>query len=357
MLITNFEYRKYKPGDEAGIVALLKKSFAKWSKRSIEYWKWKYLKSPHGIWVYLILDGDKIIGVICYLAINIKLGDQIIISLYGDDTTTDSDYRGKGIYKNLVSFSHNDLLANELRFQYYKTENPIISKTGSSYNDLIFPFSLLSMIKIKDLNKYLKNTDRDTLKNKMGLILLKGANSLGNFAPRINRGEKDFSINSVKRFDKKINLFWDRVKDNYNFIIEKKEDYLNWRYCSNSDQYYIRLATKGEEILGFSVLYYSEDEVDSEGSIIDLLALKERPDVTEYLIDDAVTQFERLGANSIFSQTIKDLPYKKLLAKKGFIDVSIANKNFLYYNPNDCSGFDPKTFSEYDPKSIYFNLY
>jgi hypothetical protein len=93
-----------------------------------------------------------------------------------------------------------------------------------------------------------------------------------------------------------------------------------------------------------------------EGLIMDLLALKERPDVANSLIDDALSIFELYGTNSVYCQTIRNHPYKKLLAKRGFVDVSRASKNLIYYNTKDLD-FDPKTFSDYSPKSIHFNLY
>jgi hypothetical protein len=103
-LDNGIEYRKYRPGDEAGIVALLKKSFPKWSRRSVDYWRWKYTSSPLGASVHVAVDGDKIVSVICNLAFYIKVGDQIMMGHYGDDTATDSDYRGRGLYTNQPPF-------------------------------------------------------------------------------------------------------------------------------------------------------------------------------------------------------------------------------------------------------------
>lgn len=69
---SDFKYRKYKPGDEAGILALIKKTFMKWSKRTIDYWRWKYLASPLDPRVYVALDGGKIIGAFCEIPISIS---------------------------------------------------------------------------------------------------------------------------------------------------------------------------------------------------------------------------------------------------------------------------------------------
>jgi GNAT superfamily N-acetyltransferase len=353
----DFEYRKYKPGDETGILLLLKKSFPKWRQRSLDYWRWKYLDSPFGVRVYVAADGDKIICTFCEILLRLKLGDQIIDSLYGDDTATDQDYRGRGVYTKLYQYFAETRAKEGRTFNYWATENPIIAKSSTRYGGMIFPFSLCRMIKIKDVDKYLKNSDRDTLKNKLGFTLLKGSNSLVNLTSPSSKIQNGLSIDRVYKFDEKIDVLWDRIKTDYNYILEKKQDYLNWRYCTNnSDQYQVRQATHGDEVLGYSALRYSEDGERSEGSIMDLLALTSRPDVAEALIDDALTQFEFLGTNSVHCQTIHGHVYQRLLAKKGFIDVSRASNNLIYYT-NDHPDFNPKTFSEYSPQTIYFNFY
>jgi hypothetical protein len=356
-LDNGIEYRKYRPGDETGIVALLKKSFPKWSRRSFDYWRWKYTSSPQGTSVRVAVDGEKVVSVICNLIFNIKLGDKIIKCYYGDDTATDPDYRGRGLYTNLLKIVRTPTGSGGSSFGFWETENPIIAKASTVSKNFLFPFQLCNMIKIKDVDKYLKNSDKATLIHKLGFTVLKSVSSLTTLTSAHDKIAHDYSITSVKKFDEGINAFWERVKVDYNYIIEKKRDYLNWRYCTeNTEEYNIRLATKGDDILGYSALRCIENGDSLEGTIMDLLALTERPDVAESLIEDALKQFELRGANSVYCQVISGHPYQKLLTKKGFIDVSRASKSLIYYT---CSApdFSPKRFSEYDPKSIYFNFY
>ena len=109
----NFEYREYRPGDEEGIVDLLQKSFTKWRRRSVDYWKWKYVESPYGKHICAAVDVDRIIGVICDVPVHLKLGNQVIVAHYSDDTATDPDYRGMGVYSNLYKY-YKDLANSEL---------------------------------------------------------------------------------------------------------------------------------------------------------------------------------------------------------------------------------------------------
>ncbi len=355
---SNFEYRKYKPGDEAGIVALLKKVFPKWSKRTVNYWRWKYLASPLDPRVYVALDGGRIIGAFCEIPLSIKLGDEIVGGVYGDDTATDPSYRGRGIYTNLNKFFIDDIIKDGVYFSYWETENPILIKNYARMGSLPFPFRLCRMIKIRNLNEYLKLSGRDTPANALGYRILKGVNLLTNFTTGGGKTKQDYLINGVNEFDEAIDSFWDDVKEDYNFILEKKKDYLNWRYRGHDrDQYHIRVAVKGGMVLGFSVLRYDASESGSEGSIMELIALRKSLDIVLSLIDDALSLFESMGANSVYCQTIYGHPYRKLYAKRGFIDVTRASSSQLYYNFHDKPGFNPEIFSNYSSKSIYFNYY
>ena len=55
------EFRNYRPGDEAGIVALLSLVFRK--KRELDWWRWYYCDNPAGKGlIRLALDQGRIVG-------------------------------------------------------------------------------------------------------------------------------------------------------------------------------------------------------------------------------------------------------------------------------------------------------
>ena len=41
----------------------------------------------------------------------------------------------------------------------------------------------------------------------------------------------DYKIFPIQYFDDRINVFWNKIRNEYNFITERNKDYLNWRYC------------------------------------------------------------------------------------------------------------------------------
>jgi hypothetical protein len=48
---------------------------------------------------------NKIVGTYGYVAFNFKIGSKMFATLYGDDTATDPNYRGQGIYTKIVNFN------------------------------------------------------------------------------------------------------------------------------------------------------------------------------------------------------------------------------------------------------------
>jgi hypothetical protein len=97
---TDIIVRDYLKGDEDQLVPLLIKGFPFWSKLDdpAAYFKWKYLDTPRGSFLTVAAISEKIVGCDLCIQLNFKLGDVIAPGELSGDSTTDSDYRGKGIY-------------------------------------------------------------------------------------------------------------------------------------------------------------------------------------------------------------------------------------------------------------------
>lgn len=96
----DFDIRLYQTGEEEAIIEVLKYSFPDWSKKGspLDYWKRKTLDTPFGSIAVVVVSNNKIIGNEHEIKLNIKIGDTIVLSQYGDDTSIHPDYRGMGLY-------------------------------------------------------------------------------------------------------------------------------------------------------------------------------------------------------------------------------------------------------------------
>ena len=136
----------------------------------------------------------------------------------------------------------------------------------------------------------------------------------------LDKLDSEVEISDIKYFDERIVEFWNRVKGNYDFIVERTREYLNLRYCDlRGGSYRVRLAADGEQVLGFSVLRVNRLKEYHEGYVVDFLALPERLDVAWLLADNAVAQLYEEGVNVARYQVIKGHPYEVIFKKTRFL--------------------------------------
>jgi hypothetical protein len=194
---------------------------------------------------------------------------------------------------------------------------------------------------------------------KYGYIFLKILNKIKNLFQLPFKRSDEFIIVQVSQFDEKINLFWEKIKDDYDFILEKKQNFLNWRFSNTSKGNHIKIqAVKGEEVLGYMVIGIKEDEGYTEGQIEDLLALKNRLDVVYALFDYACKYLDKLGINTVYYQVVEKHPYQEISGRKEFIDS--GSKPYLQFsyteNYQKTSGETEIQFlKNTSPDRIYFN--
>ena len=71
-------------------------------------------------------------------------------------------------------------------------------------------------------------------------------------------------------------------------------------------------AVYGGEILGYAVIGLTEEGGYTEGLIEDLIALKDRVDVADALLDYACEYFDDRGVNTVYYQVVEGHPYQDL---------------------------------------------
>lgn len=129
------------------------------------------------------------------------------------------------------------------------------------------------------------------------------------------RAAVSWDIVAAERFDKRIDDFWRRAAQPFDFIVVRTEAYMNWRYADpRAGRFAIRLAEEDDELLGYAVLRISH----GKGYIADMLALPGRLDVVRSLIDDAVPQLWELGAFRVDCWLPAVHPYQTPLREAGF---------------------------------------
>ncbi len=356
----NIYFRFYQEGDEEKIIELLQKTFPKWGARKdpLSFWRWKYFDAPQKSIITVALVDDKIVGCNHSVILRGKFDSEISAISWGDDLAVDEKYRGLHIWAQMRDYKDNNHEFNE-KYTYSTTLNPKVIQSWKERKREDFPLKVTRMVRINDVSLHLKMrpVDNGWLVN-LGYSGLKTLNHITNkLSPSVDKiGE--YEIIEVSKFDEKIDSFWDNIKDDYKFILEKKKPYLNWRFSSSGKgDYQIFQAVKDEEILGFMVLMVKEEGGYSEGFIEDLLTLKTRSDVAFHLLEHACSFFDERGVNTVYYQIIKGHPYQILSKRYGFVDSrSSPYINFSYTDKyTKMSGeSEIKFLKNIKPNQVYF---
>jgi GNAT superfamily N-acetyltransferase len=351
----NFITRRFQKKDEEQIVDILKKSFTIWAnnKNPLEKWKWKYLETPLGTDIVVSTHENKIIGVTHNLVFNLKLGQSIIRTHFGADSATHPEYRGKGVFGKIIEKIEEIRKENNIQFEYAISTNPAVRKVWANRGRKPFPFKISYMLKVNDIDKHFKNKKMDnSTAIKYLYTSLNAVNKLSKTKKTI-KNNPEFIITQIEKFDKTIDIFWESVKDNYHFILEKNRTYLNWRYGDNrAGNYTIFQARKNNEIIGFLVLQVVENNGYEEGFIQEILTIQNRTDVANALLMKANSFFENRKTNAIYYMVVKKHPYQKIAAENGFVDckqVSFVTCHIIGVEK------EFETLHNSNPSQVYFN--
>jgi hypothetical protein len=138
--------------------------------------------------------------------------------------------------------------------------------------------------------------------------------------PKRNSEADNIKITRIDRFDERIDNFWDKISEQYNFIVERKVSYLNWRYCdAQCNDYSVLMAEEGGEITGYIVLKTLKIENGYQfGYVVDLIGT--HVDAANALMEVAVNFFKEKDVNIVQWQITNDHPYASLAAEQGFVN-------------------------------------
>lgn len=331
VVVMSEEYlvRSYQQGDEMQLVQLLELVFSGWPRfdlncTPLDHWKWKYQENPINEKIIVVAEKNgRVIGCSHGTSEKLKINDNSISAAQGTDLAVHPDFRGKGLSKKIIEYKnvlHSKLNVNIF---YGLTANLIMKKSSLSMGRINFPYRITDLVIINDINLFLKSKQ---LKNsslyKYGYILANIYNNIKNLFKFQKEIDNAFDISIINDFDDRINVFWDGIKDHYDFIIERNKKYLNWRYCDpRGGNYVIKIAEDNDVILGYSVVRINRYFEDcQEGYIVDVLALPNRLDVANALILDATHFLNNQNVSIIRSWVVENHPYKELFHQNGYLN-------------------------------------
>lgn len=365
--MSKIKVRPYESGEETQIVELLTETFDGWPHEEIncspvDYWRWKYLDNPvYDNLVMLGEDNGRIIGCHHKILLNIIYKNKVILGTTSVDLAVHRDYRNQGL---MTTISVPNEVAGEekgVKLSYFITSNPILIKTFTQSKNIEkrrprFPRRIRNLVLLNDVDLQLQMMPMDnSLLFKLGWNTLNVLNKITNrVKPTIQMGEP-FQVKQIERFDESVNQFWNKIKGNYDFIVERRMEYLNWRYCDpRLFGFKVNIAVDDNDMVLGYIIYkinrYNEDY--SIGYIVDLITLNNRLDVQYQLIDTAVRYFKENMVNVINYQLVEGSQQQSVFKRHGFLDSRI-NIHLFYNKYREFKGLDDLTQSS--PTKIHIS--
>lgn len=314
--------RAYKKGDENGIFELMKavypeKTFTK--DKWMRWWRWMFTESPAGAArIWLAEHDGKIVGQYPLTLTDMKVGGEITEVSQNIELMTHPDYRHQGMFLTLEKKALEDAEEKGINITIgfpNKAAYPGHLKTG--WFDI---GSLQIGVKPLDLEKSIRTRVKNKRLLKFYVVL--GKLTTGVFYRERKTSEVDgLTISKVTSFDNRVDGLWKKISKDYKIIAVRDKAYLNWRYVDVPDvEYIIYIAEEMGELCGYIVLRCVREEQDLlSGSIFDLVAPLDRPEITACLLSKAIEYFKQEKTNLVSCLMIANKRLCRVFRKKGFI--------------------------------------
>lgn len=265
--------RKYKDGDEREINDVFNEIFNE--KRSLEEWFWKFKKNPLGDvnMVTVAESQGKIIGQYAILPCILKYKDKVLRSGFAVDNFVHPDFRGgmKGIQRMMLDYQVG--VFNEagapFGLGFPNREAYIVGKRIFKYKDI----GKMPVL-FRRLHWRLAFKKRFPRLPNFLITLIQYISSLGFkilIYTKYKSNLKGVKIRKVDSFDERFNLFWEKIKEQYNIIVVRDQKYLNWRYSKPGFNYQIFVAESGNDVVGYAVTGIKKNAEETVGNIVDIV--------------------------------------------------------------------------------------
>lgn len=102
-----FSIRTYQPGDEVGVLDLLRQALGdgRAFDRTSAFWRWKHFQNPFGPSLLMVAVNNEIAGLRAFMRWRFRVGAHTVTAVRAVDTATHPAYRRHGVFSTLTSLT------------------------------------------------------------------------------------------------------------------------------------------------------------------------------------------------------------------------------------------------------------
>ncbi|MCI0849378.1 MAG: GNAT family N-acetyltransferase [Chloroflexi bacterium] len=290
--------RFYEERDEEGVLRLLPEAFDSWPEvtatvPAAEHFRWKMASPAHGSRQSLVAEIDgRVVGFQAYWLQQVRIGGRLLLAKQSMDFCVHPDFQRMGIRTRMKRMAEHNPRRNFQVLFGLTSGHPAMRKL--------------------ERNAVRANLPGPTqLANSIEALVRHGPAS----RRPLEDGDGAWTLRRVPAFDRRIDAFWEQAAQPFVAIVERRREYLNWRYAdARAGDFSITVALHDDAILGYIVSCVSR----GRGYIADVLALPGRSEVAGALIGRAVADLDNAGLDTIECWSPRHHPYRDLWQAWGF---------------------------------------
>jgi hypothetical protein len=294
-----FAVRPQRPGDRAGILALLRRVWGGSPegldsiRRLDELWEWRFDRNPYasdGVPGVILERDGAVVGHLSCMPVRVWVHGQLVLGLCPGEWVTDPE-RGRGFGHRLMSavMEYPGLALATPNGRAY----PMMKRLG--WADVV---RLENRIRVARADQVV-----GALRRHAGLA------AVARRAWRVAQGaalglrrapDRGVELAETRAFDARFDRLWQRVAAGVGAAVVRDSRFLQWRYQEIPDhRYRVVAAERGGELAGYAVFYARERRGLMFGHVIELLAPPDGAGARDALLSFAAEELERAGADLV----------------------------------------------------------
>lgn len=325
------QIKQFELSERESLLAFLREAYPSEPRKSDPaYWDWHYLEnpyaSPENIPVWIVKDGERIVGQAGAIPVELKVGGEIRRAVWMLEFVLLPEYRGKKLGKKLLllagetyptqlALGYNELAGNVIRSLDWVTMGTI-----HRYQRLLYPGHSLAEIAGSLPLRELVNFSYAPLRPRRSRTLASGR----------------FAVKEIENFNESFDHLWTRASEQWPCAVIRSAKLLEWQFKKQPGKKFEVLGVHdGARLLGYVVLFFRKAGASGASPKVAISDITYDPHEPNAIIDELLKASLRLAverrAGSLVTDVL-DARTEERLHRFGFWRIKAAPP-FMVYSP------------------------
>lgn len=309
--------------------AVIDRAFGGWPEvalrdgvSAVDHLEWKASGTTPGFPAFLVAEVDgQLAGCRTVLVRRVLVRGEPKIFVHFVDAAVDPGFQGRGANRATQQLMH-DVYQPQFDLSIDDSNNPHMIRGrrrlgggtenfGNAVRPMVLPLDATRLVRADS------EGEGGRLPTPLAALRLRAVSRLASFSARGARGPAPgCSIREVDRFDDRFDAFCAAATAPFDFVPERTEAFLNWRYADpRSGEFTIRVAERGDDLLGYVVLIDRDDTTH----IADILVAAGEPAIAGALLDEVTRHARAAGTMAVSGWLAEHHPYRAAFRARGFV--------------------------------------